>query len=86
MIQEVTGWDDVADRESLIVVYPDGMLYPLRWNANPNMNLESDDIESFRDLVAEISTLVSVDPKRVVVYVLEGMGHQWPGGDPFPPG
>lgn len=67
MIQEVTGWDDVADSEGLIVVYADGMLYPLRWNANSNMNLESDDVQFFRDLVAEVSTQVSVDPKRIYV-------------------
>ena len=67
MIQEVTGWDDVADSEGLIVVYPDGMLYSLRWNANSNMNLASDDVQFFRDLVAEISTLASVDPERIYV-------------------
>jgi polyhydroxybutyrate depolymerase len=66
-IQRVTRWDRVADRESLIVAYPDGMLYPLRWNANSNLNLEVDDVQFFRDLVAEVSTMVSVDPRRVYV-------------------
>jgi polyhydroxybutyrate depolymerase len=67
MMQEVTGWDEVADREGLIVAYPDGMLYPLRWNANSNMNLEIDDVQFFRELMAEVSTVVSVDPMRVYV-------------------
>jgi polyhydroxybutyrate depolymerase len=31
------------------------------------MNLESDDVQFFHDLVAEVSTLVSVDPGRVYV-------------------
>lgn len=65
MIQGVSGWDIVADREGFIVVYPDGMLYPLRWNANSNMNLEVDDVQFFRELVEKVSTMVSVDPTRV---------------------
>jgi polyhydroxybutyrate depolymerase len=67
MIRDVTGWDDVADREGLIIAYPDGTLYPLRWNANSNMNLAVDDVQFFRDLVAEVTTLVSVDPERIYV-------------------
>jgi polyhydroxybutyrate depolymerase len=66
-IQKVTGWDETADRESLIVVYPDGTFYPLRWNANSNMNLVVDDVQFLRELVAQISMMVSVDPKRVYV-------------------
>jgi polyhydroxybutyrate depolymerase len=67
MIKDVTGWDGVADREGLIIAYPDGMGYPLRWNANSNMNLAEDDVQFFRHLVAEVSTLVSVDLARVYV-------------------
>lgn len=66
-IQRVTGWDEVADRESFVMVYPDGSLYPLRWNANSNVKLDVDDVQFLRDLVADISTLVAVDPTRVYV-------------------
>jgi len=66
-IQRVTGWDEVADKEDFIVAYPDGLRYPLRWNANSNMKLDVDDVQFFRDLVAQISTLASVDPARVYV-------------------
>lgn len=66
-IREVSGWDSMADQEGFLAAYPDGTSYPLRWNANAQMNSDADDVGFFRDLVAAVSETAAVDPKRVYV-------------------
>lgn len=83
-----SGWDDVAERENFLVVYPAGTGSPGRWNAGQQeLQMEQrrgglfeqllgarffevvpvDDVAFIRDLVAELSVQLCVDPARVYV-------------------
>jgi len=62
----ITGWNRIADREGLVVVYPQGTGRPLRWTAS--------DVQFVRDLVAEVERLVSIDRQRVYVNGLSNGG------------
>jgi polyhydroxybutyrate depolymerase len=67
-IQEyVSGWSKLAERENFIVVYPQGTLTPLRWNAAPVYNTAVDDIGFLRDLIADLQSVAAFDPARVYV-------------------
>mgnify|MGYP001034129977 CR=1 FL=1 len=62
----ITGWNEIADREGLIVVYPQGTGTPLRWGAP--------DVQFLRDLVAEVEGMMSIDRQRVYVNGLSNGG------------
>jgi polyhydroxybutyrate depolymerase len=63
-----TGWDRIADRESLVVVYPEGTSFPQRWNAADLFSAESvDDVQFFRDVIADVAKAAPVDLDRVYV-------------------
>jgi polyhydroxybutyrate depolymerase len=73
--QEISGWDEIADREGFVVVYPQGTGRPLRWNATATFDAEAvDDVGFFRDLVSELSDLLSIDPDRIYVNGLSNGG------------
>ncbi len=60
----ISNWDALADRENFVSVYPDGTLFPLRWGADERFNVEVNDVQFFRDLVADISGwMAKVIPK-----------------------
>ncbi len=64
----MTGWDDVADRETFLVVYPHGSSFPLRWNTSPAARIEEiDDVQLISDLLEELSRMATIDPDRVYV-------------------
>lgn len=66
--QVLTRWNEVADDENLLVVYPQGTSFPLRWNASTTFEDSAvDDVGFISDLIQEVSTLVSVDPARIYV-------------------
>jgi polyhydroxybutyrate depolymerase len=60
-----TRWNDIADREGLAVVYPQGTSFPLRWNTNPATNSPVDDVQFFDDLMAELDRVLTIDRRRV---------------------
>lgn len=68
-IQEwLSQWDTVADAENFIVVYPEGLGMPLRWNIHPDAEAKkTDDVQFTRDLIADVSRLASIDPERIYV-------------------
>ncbi len=66
--QYLTRWNEVADNESLIVVYPQGTSFPLRWNSSETFtDSDVDDIQFITDLIDEVSNIVAVDPTRIYV-------------------
>jgi polyhydroxybutyrate depolymerase len=66
--EKLTGWSQLADREGLLVVYPEGTSFPLRWNASPAFGTENvDDVQFIRDVIAELAQLVALDPARIYV-------------------
>jgi polyhydroxybutyrate depolymerase len=73
--QRISGWDEIAAREGFVVVYPQGTGTPLRWNATAMFDAEAvDDVLFFRDMVAELSGLLSIDPQRIYVNGLSNGG------------
>src|SRR5258708_13718006 len=67
----LTRWDQVADTETLIVVYPNGTGLPLRWNSGKSRYLKGtedvDDVAFFSDLLNALTKSLSVNPPRVHV-------------------
>lgn len=65
---DITGWNHVADAEGFVVVYMDGTSFPLRWNSDVAKSLaSSDDVQFFRDVVADVSQIVNIDRRRIYV-------------------
>lgn len=64
----ISGWHKLADREGFIVAYAQGTAYPRRWNAGDTWGAEEvDDVQFFRDIIDDLSTLAAVDRSRVYV-------------------
>ena len=66
--RNMTGWDDIADREIFLVVYPHGSSFPLRWNTDPAAKIEHiDDVRLISDLLDELSEIAAIDRERVYI-------------------
>ncbi len=64
----LTRWNEVADNEGLLIVYPQGTSSPLRWNSSAAFtDSDVDDVQFLADLIDEVSTIVAVDPTRIYV-------------------
>jgi polyhydroxybutyrate depolymerase len=64
----ISGWHKLAAREGFLLVYPQGQKFPQRWDAgapwgDPNV----DDVQFFRDMLDDLSSVAAVDPARVYV-------------------
>ncbi|MFN8419295.1 MAG: PHB depolymerase family esterase [Anaerolineae bacterium] len=72
-----TRWHVLAEKENFLVVYPNGTGIPSRWNAGQSRFIGAstvDDVQFFRDLIAEVSANVCVDPARIFVNGLSNGG------------
>jgi polyhydroxybutyrate depolymerase len=66
--QYLTRWNEVADIEGFLVVYPQGTSFPLRWNSSTAFSKSDvDDVQFIADLIDEVSNIVTVDPERIYV-------------------
>jgi polyhydroxybutyrate depolymerase len=64
----ITGWHRLAEQEGFLLVYPQGMGYPQRWNAGATWGDEGvDDVQFFRDMVDDVSEMAAVDRSRIYV-------------------
>ncbi len=64
----LTRWNEIADNEGLLVVYPQGTSFPLRWNSRETFtDGDVDDVQFITDLIDEVSNIVTVDPLRIYV-------------------
>lgn len=64
----ISRWERIADRETFLVVYPQGSSFPLRWNSGLFANInEIDDVQFMRDMIAELRSLATLDPDRIYV-------------------
>jgi len=71
----VTRWNEIADAEGFVVVYPQGTGMPLRWNASSPRDAGGvDDVQFLRDLVADVDRLVSIDRQRIYANGLSNGG------------
>lgn len=75
-------WDEIAEVENFIVVYPQGSGLPLRWNARIrllNRGDQTDDVGFIRELIAHLSDEFCIDPARIYANGLSngaGMSHR----------
>ena len=66
----LSGWNQLADREGFLVVYPRGSGFPLRWNAQPIVSAPEKslvDVRFFADLIDQLSGSYQIDPRRIYV-------------------
>lgn len=65
----VSQWNELADEEGFIVVYPQGSNFPLRWRlrtANPDSFADAKkDVTFISDLIDELSAKYTIDPERI---------------------
>ncbi len=72
-----TGWDEIADSENFLVVYPQGAQTPSRWNAGPTLFTRAnpvDDVVFIRELIAKITENYCIDTARIFVNGLSNGG------------
>ena len=73
----MSGWNDLADMESFIVVYPMGTRFPLRWKLYDFENLAGNptaDIHFISDLIDHLEQQYNVDPLRIYANGLSNGG------------
>lgn len=66
--ESFSNWNAVADDEGFVVVYPQGMGIPARWNSGPLFAegfAQADDVGFIRALVAHLTATLCIDPARV---------------------
>ncbi len=66
MQKRLTGWNDLADRNGIIVVYPRASGFPRVWRLKPGPELDTEQA-FFADLIDEISSRYNIDPARIYV-------------------
>lgn len=77
-----SGFDELAEAEGFLAVYPQGTGLPLRWNAGIrglNAGSTVDDVAFIRDLLDHLAAQFCVDPTRVYATGLSnggGMSHR----------
>ncbi|MBN1138928.1 MAG: hypothetical protein JXM73_20250 [Anaerolineae bacterium] len=66
--RDLSQWNEIADRETFAVAYPQGTHTPLRWNSFPESGVGGvDDVQFMRDMLADVARIVTVDPARIYV-------------------
>jgi polyhydroxybutyrate depolymerase len=73
----VSQWNQLADEEGFIVVYPSGTEYPKRWRAggdNPGNGTLSIDTQFIADLVDMLQQQYNIDPSRIYANGLSNGG------------
>jgi polyhydroxybutyrate depolymerase len=64
----MTGWENIADRENFLVVYPHGSSFPLRWNTSPAAKIDHiNDVDLIGDILDDLAEIAAVDKHRVYV-------------------
>jgi polyhydroxybutyrate depolymerase len=65
-MQMTTGFNDIADKNGFLVVYPNG--YGRSWNVGdygPAFKNNVDDIAFVRQMLSDLGTIASINPKRI---------------------
>jgi polyhydroxybutyrate depolymerase len=64
----IAGWHKLAAQEDFLVVYPQGQKFPQRWDAGATWgDSDVDDVQFFRDMLEDLSSIANVDQARVYV-------------------
>lgn len=70
---ELSRWNDLADKENFMVVYPSGRNFPLRWRTN-GLGESQIDVQFIADLIDRLEKDYNIDPQRIYVNGLSNGG------------
>jgi polyhydroxybutyrate depolymerase len=73
----ISHWNDVADEEGFIVVYPSGTRFPKRWRASGTATNGDDpliDVHFITDLIDHLQAQYNIDPARIYANGLSNGG------------
>ena len=73
----VSQWNQLADEEGFIVVYPSGLGIPKRWRVTRTAEDPTGvdiELQYYRDLIDKLSTEYAIDPERIYVNGLSNGG------------
>jgi polyhydroxybutyrate depolymerase len=68
---QISHWNDVADQQGFIVVYPAGVDFPMRWRLQGGTNIETVFIS---DLIDALEGQYNIDPARIYANGLSNGG------------
>ncbi len=74
---QTSRWNDLADRNGFLVVYPSGTRFPMRWRTSGEPGSAQDpaiDVDLIADLIALIQRDYNVDPWRIYANGLSNGG------------
>ena len=74
---DISHWNDLADEEGFIVVYPMGTRFPLRWRTRGSPGTETDrarDVVFIADLIDRLDAEFNLDATRIYVNGLSNGG------------
>lgn len=63
----ISGWNDLADEQGFVVVYPMGRKFPLRWNANSTPEAAAEEVLFAAELIEKLKSQYNIDPQRIYV-------------------
>lgn len=76
-LRQTTRWNELADEQGFIVVYPSGTRFPLRWRTHVTTagrdNLDYD-VTYISDLINKLSSTYNIDQDRIYVNGLSNGG------------
>ncbi len=71
--QQISRWNDLADEQGFLMVYPMGTDYPLRWRAGSGAGLMQD-VTFISDLIDHLEGEYNIDPARIYANGLSNGG------------
>lgn len=74
---QISGWNDLADKQGFLVVYPSGTGFPKRWKAGGQPAGAADkwqDVTFISDLIDELQKQYNIDPARIYANGLSNGG------------
>jgi polyhydroxybutyrate depolymerase len=73
---QISRWNDLADEQGFVVVYPAGTRFPLRWRAGGRINPAdpAPDVTFISDLIDTLAAEYNIDPARVYANGLSNGG------------
>lgn len=74
---QISRWNDLADEQGFIVVYPSGTKFPKRWRTTGLVNSSGDpalDVRFISDLIDRLETEYNIDPNHIYANGLSNGG------------
>lgn len=75
--RDISRWNDLADRQGFIVVYPSGTGFPKRWRTNGGIGISDDlsiDVQFISDLIDRLQQHYHIDARRIYANGLSNGG------------